>query len=560
MAVVEVDLDELSLLVGRNLDRDTVVDKLFQLGVEFEGESEDGLLEFEVVPDRPDRLSVEGLARSLRLDMEIDEGVAVPDVEESDYVVEVDSSVADVRPYTTGCVIRDVDLTGGVLDSLIQLQEKLHGTLGRRRSKGAIGVHDLAMLKGETIRYTAVDPGEEEFVPLEIGGDEAREMTPQEVMDEHPVGKEYSHLLEGEDTVPLFYDDIGVFSFPPVINGKRTEVREDTRDLFIELTGTDEWTVDKMLNIIVYALKERGCKVHEVEFRYPDRRAVKPDLSLEEKSVEHSRIESLLGVSFDEFEVVDLLRRSGLDAEPRESSDGTLLYDVTVPPYRTDVMHPVDLVDDVGRAYGFNSLEPRYPDVSTVGDLTEDTRLENAVRRQLVGLGFQDLLNFVLTNPADEYTAAGLDDDGEGVHIENPYSEEYEMMRRRLLPSIYTVLGNNTHREYPQNLSEVGVVAEQDDDQEMGVREETHVAGVVCGPTAGYEEAKSRLQSLVEDFDCELETPAKEGPSFVPGRSAAVEIDGEEAGVIGEVHPEVLERHEVVQPAAAFEIELAALR
>ena len=556
MAVVELDPEELRRLTGRDLSRDEIIDELFALGVEFEGEGDDGM-EFEVVPDRPDRLSVEGLARSLRYQFGDDRGVTVPDVGKSDYKISVVGVPA--RPYIVGAVVRDVDLTGGVLDSLIQLQEKLHGTLGRRRNKGAIGVHDLTMLKGGEFVYSDVAPDGETFVPLEIGDAEAREMTPREVMEAHPVGKEYARILEGAERVPAIYDDLGMFSFPPVINGKRTEVREDSRDLLVEMTGTDEWTVDKMLNILVYALSDRGATVEEVEVEYDDRRTLKPDLSTESKTVEHNRIESMLGTEFDTDDVVDYLERSGMDATVEERDDATV-YDVTVPPYRTDVMHPVDVVDDVGRAYGFNEMEPRYPDVSTVGGLTDSTRLENAVRKQLVGLGFQDLLNFVLTNDDDCYDAMRRDTPDDAVRIPNPYSEDYNVVRGWLLPSLVSVLANNTHRGYPQNLAEVGFCAVQDDDENTGVREETHVAGVVCGSDAGYEEAKSRLVSLVEDFDTTLETPPTEHPSFIDGRAASVVIDGEDAGITGELHPEILAEREILQPVAAFEFEIDALR
>ena len=556
MAVVEVDPEELRRLTGRDLSRDDIIDELFALGVEFEGEGDDGM-EFEVVPDRPDRLSVEGLARSLRYQFGDDRGVAVPDVGKSDYKISVEGVLA--RPYIVGAVVRDVDLTGGVFDSLIQLQEKLHGTLGRRRNKGAIGVHDLTMLKGEEFVYSDVAPDGETFVPLEIGDAEAREMTPREVMEAHPVGKEYARILEGAERVPAIYDDLGMFSFPPVINGKRTEVREDSRDLLVEMTGTDEWTVDKMLNILVYALSDRGATVEEVEIEYDDRRTLKPDLSTESKTVEHDRIESMLGTEFGADDVVDYLERSGMDATVEERDDATV-YDVTVPPYRTDVMHPVDVVDDVGRAYGFNEMEPRYPDVSTVGGLTDSTRLENTVRKQLVGLGFQDLLNFVLTNDDDCYDAMRRDTPDDAVRIPNPYSEDYNVVRGWLLPSLVSVLANNTHRGYPQNLAEVGFCAVQDDDENTGVREETHVAGVVCGSDAGYEEAKSRLVSLVEDFDTTLETPPTEHPSFIDGRAASVVIDGEDAGITGELHPEILAEREILQPVAAFEFEIDALR
>ena len=555
MAVVEVELDELNRLVRRDMSREEVIDELFSLGVEFEGKAKDGL-QFEVVPDRPDRLSVEGLARSLRYQLGDDRGVRVPNVAKSDYKIRVEGVTE--RPYVVGAVVRNVDLSGGVLDSLIQLQEKLHATLGRRRSKGAIGVHDLTMLKGEEVVYRDVAPDGDTFVPLEIGDAQAREMTPGEVMEDHPVGKEYARVLEGAERVPAIYDDIGMFSFPPVINGKRTEVREDSRDLLVEMTGTDEWTIDKMLNILVYALSDRGATIEEVEVEYEDRRTLKPDLETESKTVTHERTESILGVELENDEVIDLLERSGMDADAHES-DGETKYDVTVPPYRTDVMHPLDVVDDVGRAYGFDEMEPRYPDVSTVGGLTDSTRLENAVRKQLVGLGFQDLLNFVLTSPEECYGSMRLDVPDDAVRVENPYSEDYSVVRGWLLPSLVSVLANNTHREYPQNLAEVGFCARQDDDN-TGVCEKTHVAGVVCGTEAGYEAAKSRLVSLAEDFDATVETPATEHDSFIDGRVADVVIDGDDVGVIGELHPEILAESEILQPAAAFEFDIDALR
>jgi len=556
MAVVEVELDELNRLVRRDMSRDETIDELFSLGVEFEGEGEEGL-QFEVVPDRPDRLSVEGLARSLRYQFGDDRGVHVPKIGESDYKIRVEGDV-EARPYIVGAVIRDVDLSGGVLDSLIQLQEKLHTTLGRRRNKGAIGVHDLTMLKGDEIVYRDLEPDEDTFVPLEIGDAEAREMTPGEVMEDHPVGKEYARVLEGAERVPAIYDDIGMFSFPPVINGKRTEVREDSRDLLVEMTGTDEWTIDKMLNILVYALDDRGATIEEVEVEYDDRRTLKPNLETERKTVRHERIESVLGVEILPDEVKDLLERSGMDAA--EFGDSERKYEVTIPPYRTDIMHPLDVVDDIGRAYGFNELEPRYPDVSTVGGLSDSTRLENAVRKQLVGLGFQDLLNFVLTDDGSCYTDMRLDVPDDTVRVANPYSEDYSVVRGWLLPSLVSVLANNTHREYPQDIAEVGFCARQDDDENTGVREETHVAAVVCSTDAGYEEAKSRLVSLVEDFDAELRTPATEHPSFIDGRAAEIVIDDEEAGVIGELHPEILAEREILQPTAAFEFDIDALR
>jgi len=233
-------------------------------------------------------------------------------------------------------------------------------------------------------------------------------MTPADVLEQHQTGQTYADLVSEYDRYPAIYDSIGLFSFPPVINGRRTEVSTDSRDLFVEMTGTDQWTIDKMLNIVCYALSARGATLEEVTVEYPDHEVVRPDLSMKTKTVAHDRIETILGIGLDPDEVIDLAERSGLKAEKEENEDGNLVYEVTIPPYRVDVLHPLDVIDDLGRAYGFNELEPRYPDVGTVGGRHERSRLENAARTQLVGLGFEDLLNFHMISEGRTSTGSRL--------------------------------------------------------------------------------------------------------------------------------------------------------
>jgi len=604
MPVVDVDPDELRRLTGhRGKDDDELKEDLFGLGLEFEGVTEDGEFQLEFAPDRLDRLSVEGIARSLRYHYGDDRGVDVPDTNSPEWTINVED-VPEDRPYVTGAVIRGVDLDEDALDSLIQLQEKLHATMGRKRAKGAIGIHDLAMLKGQVARstterasgvsgsettegseelrssgeteseaidadggprkaitYTGIEPDGDTFVPL----DDDAERTPSEVLTEHPTGETYADLLADSDTYPAIYDDIGLFSFPPVINGRRTEVTTDSRELFVELTGTDQWTLDRMCAIICYALDARGATIEDVTVDYPDRELRRPDFAVRSKHVAHDRVETLLGVDLTTDEVVDLAERSGLDATPVD--DG---YDVDVPPYRVDVLHPVDVVDDLGRAYGFNDLEPRYPAVNTIGGRTESSRLERAVRGTLVGLGFEDLLNFNMTSEAENFERMRLspdDDDDEDavgaadpVTITEPYSEDFTILRTWALPSLATVLENNTHHSYPQDLAEVGFAAHADDDEHTGVAERRTVAAVLARHDASYEDAKARLQALCDEFDAALETPPTDHPSFIDGRAATVEIDGEAAGVVGELHPAVIVDHDVEVPVAGFEFELDALR
>ncbi|GCF13493.1 phenylalanine--tRNA ligase subunit beta [Haloarcula mannanilytica] len=579
MPVVDVDPDELRYLTGHDeKDDDELKSDLFDLGLEFEGWTEDDEFQLEFAPDRLDRLSVEGVARSLRYHYGDDRGVEVPNTNSADWTIEVEDQ-PDERPYVTGAIVRGLDLDEAALESLIQLQEKLHATMGRKRAKGAIGVHDLTMLKGDSvtdetgksITYTSADPDEATFVPLDADA----EMTPSEVIDSHETGQTYGDLVADFDRVPAIYDAIGLFSFPPVINGRRTEVSVDSRDLFIEMTGTDQWTIDHMCNIVCYALAARGGQVEKVDVSYADdapgeyagKTLERPDFTVRTKTVTHDRIESILGVSLDSREVIDYAERAGLDATETESDDG-VAYEVEIPPYRVDVIHPLDIIDDIGRALGFNSLEPTYPDVSTVGGRHDRSRLEDAARDALVGLGFEDLLNFHMINEAENFERMGLSPDNTGgdavgladpVTIQEPYSEDYTILRTWALPSIMMVLENNTHRSYPQDLAEIGLAAGLDDSENTGVAEHRTVAAALARTDASYEDAKARLQALADAFDKDLETPPTTHPSFIDGRAAEVVLDGESVGVIGEIHPKVLVEHDLELPVAAFEFRLDAL-
>ncbi len=579
MPVVDIDPDELRELTGRDEKSDEELkDDLFNLGLEYEGETDEGLLQLEFAPDRLDRLSVEGVARSLRYQYGEDRGLFVPDTNDADWTFHVDESVPEDRPYVTGAIIRDVNLDEAALDSLIQLQEKLHATMGRKRAKAAIGIHDLTMVKGQSyddegrpsITYKGVDPADETFVPLESDA----EMTPAEVLEAHDTGKKYADLLAGFERYPAIYDELGLFSFPPIINGRRTEVEPESRDLLVELTGTDQWTIDHICNIICYALSARGATIEAVEIEYPDAAAaaddygpelIRPDFSVRTKTLAHDRIETVLGIDLDSETVLDLFERSGLSATADESAEGTT-YEVEIPPYRVDVLHPMDLVDDVGRAYGFNELEPRYPDVGTVGGRHERTRLEDAARASLVGLGFEDLLNFHMISHEANYDRLTIDPGsgvvgaGKPVEITGPYSEDYTQLRSWVLPSLLMVLENNTHRAYPQDLAEIGLAAAVDETENTNVAEWRSIGAVLARHDATYEDAKSRLAALCDDFDVAFETPPTAHPSFIPGRVADVVVDGETVGVVGEIHPQVLVEHDLELPVAAFELRLAALQ
>ena len=571
MPVVILHPNLLRKMIGVDATNEKLKEDLFNLGLEFDGEDEDGNFQLEFAPDRLDRLSIEGIARSLRYYYGQDRGVFIPRLNPPTWTIFLRHPILHKRPYVTGAIVRGIKLDDSILKSLIQLQEKLHDTIGRDRAKGSIGIHDLSMIKTtetldgmSSISYRGTVPSEPSFVPLGL----KEELTPEQVLESHPTGKKYTKLVDGDQQFPAFFDDLGLFSLPPIINSARTEVTIDSRDLLIELTGTDQWTIDRMLNIICYALEAHGATLEEINIQTPDSTVRKPDFSLDTKNVDHARIEQVLGTRLSPNDVIDLLERSGLDGKtivppyrgeiPHQESQ----YRVTIPPYRVDILHPLDIIDDIGRTHGFHKLKPRYPAVATIGGRTANSSLERAIRQVLIGIGFEDLLNFNLTNKTENFSKMKLKDGIEAygshdpVEILEPYSAEYTIIRTWVLPSLLMVLENNTHRAYPQNLIEIGFTAKVDPTRDTRVGENYSIAATITHSQASYEESKSKLQVLCQRFNKRLETLPISHPTFIEGRTASIVIDGEPKGILGEIHPEVLNLHGIELPVSAFELPL----
>ncbi len=553
MATVTVNYPELLKLIGKDVSLDKLKNDMFELGCETEDVQGDEVT-FEVTSDRADLLCEEGIALMLRAYYGIKTGLTIPPVEKSDYRIIVSREVEEIRPYVTGAIVKNIHFTDESIKSIMHLQEKLHGTFGRRRKKGAIGIHDLSKLKGKEIHYKAVPADSVRFVPLQSN----EEMTPAEVLQRHDKGRDYAYVLEGKPLVPVIYDAEGLFSFPPIINSKRTEVTLDTHELLIELTGEDLGTIDYMLNIALYALYMRGAKIYGVKVEYPDHTLDRPNLEVRTMRSSLSHINSILGLRLTAIQVKEMLLRMG-NGIAETGSDYVV---VEIPPYRTDVIHARDVIDDVGRVYGFNNMIPVYPNTPSVGQLTEQDKLNDGVREVMIGLGCQDTLNFILIGKDETYAKMNVPDDGMAVELSNPYTDQYNIMRTWIAPSLMIVLSNNLHREYPQNIFEVGTVAHLDNFENTGVKEEEHVGCALCYSKAGFNEIKTKLQSLFFNFGLadKLKTIAFEHPSFIAGRCAEIYAGDNKVGIIGEIHPQVLKNWGIEMPISLFEMDVTALK
>ncbi len=535
MPVISVNSDDLLELTGS--DQVTLLETLPKIGIEVEAIEGDSW-ELEVDPNRCDMLSVEGIARSIRGYLEKEVGLPTFELSSSDVKTEVDLSVQEVRPYIVTALVKDVEFSPSDLKSLMDLQEKLHGTLGRERSKVAIGLHDFEPIE-PPITYKAVKPEDATFVPLE----RSIEMDLQEILERHDKGKEFAHILEEKKKYPLIVDSQeNVLSFPPIINGELTQVTPETDSFFIDMTGTDMEVLEQTLNIFCTSLAERNAEIHTTEVSYGSRSITYPDLDRETLNISKSECEDLLGVEISDQELKDILERMRYSAR----SEGDSL-EVEIPPYRHDILHPWDLVEDVAIGYDYDRFEGTLPEEVTIGSPLLEADMKEAITELLVGYGFNETMSYILTSPERESEKMNVERE-EMAKVKNPVSEERNSLRTWLLPSLLSNLKDNRTESLPQKLFEIGDVVVEGEQR-------TKVAAVITSSSAGFTEMKSVIDGFLTNLGLNMQVESKKHGSFIQGRCASVMIEDVEIGFFGEISPRVLENFELENPTVGFELD-----
>jgi len=545
MPVINFSYSDLCDLMGAEVSREVLRERLPMLGAELrDAEVSSDELSFEFFPDRPDLYSVEGIARALKAFLGSEREMRSYSTDESDVALNVDLSVNEVRPHIWSGLVEGVTITDPLIKSMMDLQEKLHLTLGRNRRKVAIGIHDYRTVR-QPFTYKAVRPNELSFVPLQGH----RSMTPAEILTDHEKGRAYAFVLEGKERYPIIVDRDGeVLSFPPVINGVTTAVTEDTKDIFVDCTGTDINAVMQAVNILVTALADRGATVKTVAIHREGKVLRAPDLSPREWTLDPDQVNRWLGTSLSVEEMIGCLARAGHGAVRA----GTQIR-AFVPPYRGDVLHPVDLAEDVAIGYGFEKFGQALPKRATFAREDDLVAFGREVKSVLIGLGYFEVVTLSLSNPREQAVATLPGSEGKAVALKNPVSEDHVLVRTSLLPSLMAILRKNKHRELPQRLFEVGDVV-------LDLKNTTLLAGMTTHAKAGFTEVKSVVQSVLAALGLEAEVEKAEHPTFLEGRCASLS-SGEERhlGVLGEVSPEALEVFELRHPAGAFELDLERL-
>ncbi|MEM5766313.1 MAG: phenylalanine--tRNA ligase subunit beta [Candidatus Aenigmatarchaeota archaeon] len=547
MPTIEVSYQDLCELIGRRIEIEELKGLADFAKCEIDAVEGDTLKIEAKDTNRPDLWSTEGIAREIK-SRAFKSSFPEYRVKEPEVIVEVDKKVSRIRPYTVCAVVKNLKMTQAFLSQMIQLQEKIATSLGRNRKEVAIGVYDYDKIKSP-IKFTTVKPDGVKFIPLDF----TEALTPREILEKHPKGKEFGHLLAGKKEYPVFIDARNeVLSLPPIINSEYSgKVVEETKNVFIECSGFNLKFLMPALNVMVTAMADRGGEIYSVKVVYPDKTIITPDLKPKKTFVDVSYVKKITGLDLSLKKICNLLERANYKILKKDNKI-ELLY----PAYRNDIMHQRDVVEDVIISYGYDKIKPEVLKIKTEGKINETELKTEKVAELMTSLGFQEILSYTLTNKENLFKKMNLKEE-RVAEIENIVSENWSVFRNWLLPSLMDFFSNNKHVEYPQKIFEVGDVILIDEKQETRTRDVRKVAVAIADSVVRYEDIASFLDAFMSLIDVNYKLKRIKHPSFIEGRCADIFVNGKHVGIIGEIHPSVLENWKLDMPVAAFELDLS---
>ena len=562
MALVTFNRNFLEKLIGKKLSDSDYTDRLVMLGVPLERITEEEV-DFEVFPNRSDLLSVEGFARAAQGFLGIKTGLPQFEVKKSNFSVSVDKRLIGLRGCAAFAVAKDLKFTDESIAAFMQLQDKLATTIGRKRKKVGLGTYDLDELRFP-INYT-VAPKSTKFVPLGF----TEQISLEEIKNKHPKGKDFGEMLENWIEYPVYIDaKKRIMGIVPLTGAEFAKITSKTRNIFIEVTGTEWKAVMEILNIVTTALADRGARIFEVKTFYPTKKVIHaPDLRARRMKLDLNYTNELLDLDLKPKEAKEILEKMRF---------GMLGNDVLIPAYRTDIMHPIDLVEDIAIGHGYEKFEPHVPKIATIANPLEKEEYSNRIREITLGLGFQEVVTFILSNELNEFEKIKKER-VEHVEILNPKTVDYTMARLSLIPSLLNVFAQNQSNEFPQKIFELGQTVKVDKNAETGAINVLKLCAGISDSKIGFTEMKSNLETFFRNFGKQhgslasvrvkeqssftnFELNEIDDETFIGGRAAQILVGGKIIGVIGEIHPEVLNNFKIDYPVVLFELNIEKLK
>lgn len=544
MPTITLNKEVIEKLIGKKLSLEKLKDRISYLGTDLEEIKGNDII-VEIFPNRPDLLSEQGFARALSSFIGGKTGLKQYNVQKSNEKVIIEKSVAKIRPYTACAIVKNLRFDQEGIKEIIKIQEKLHITYCRNRKKAAIGIYPYEKIKSP-IRYLALKPEDIKFQPLESD----KKLTAQQILEKHPAGKEYGHLLQGLDKYPVFIDaNNEILSMPPIINSYLTgKITARTKDVFIECSGFDFNVLKQLLNIIVTALADTGGKIYSMQLQYPNEKIETPDLEAREMELNIDYVNKILGLKLNEKEISTLLARMGFSYKNKK---------VLIPCYRNDILHEIDLIEDIAIAYGYENFKPEIPNISTIASEDGFEIFKRRVGSILVGLGLNEVSTYHITNKEDQ--CVKMQDNIELIELKNALTQDYNALRAWIVPDLLKVLKENKHHEYPQEIFDIGTIFKKNTNTETNVGEDIIIAAAICHKTANYTKIRQVLDSLLNYLNIEYKVLDDEHPSFIQGRVAKIMVNNKKIAYLGELNPAVISNWRIEMPVSVFELSLSEL-
>ena len=474
----------------------------------------------------------------------------------------VQPSTAQIRPFVVAAVLRNVTFTADSYNSFIDLQDKLHQNICRKRTLVAIGTHDLDTMAEGVVTYDAQAPGDIKFKPL----NQEKEMTATELMDfysTHAQLKAYLPIIRDSPVYPVIRDANGVvLSLPPIINGDHSKITLNTKNVFIECTATDLTKATVVLDTII-CMFSAHCQqpfiAEKCDVIYPDGRKITyPELAYRTERISHAKAAAYVGIQTKPEDTVRLLNKMFLRTKVAEGSDD--LLEVEVPPTRHDIIHACDIYEDVGIAHGYNNIEKSIPRTLQIGRQYPLNKLTEQLREQVAQAGFTEALTFTLCSRDDISTKLNKPIETlPAAHIANPKTLEFQVGRTTLVSGLLKTLAANRKMPLPLKIFEVSDVILADEEAEVGARNERRVCAVNCNKSAGFEVVHGLLDRVMQLLEVRWDKTegyyleACEDATYFPGRCAAIKYKGVVIGKIGVIHPTVLQAFELTNPCSVVE-------
>lgn len=385
MPVVELSYSRLQKLVGKATKKQ-ISDILPFLGLDIESEDSD-TVRIEYSPNRPDYSTDFGIAIGLQGLLGKKTGAIKLAIKKSNkYSISVKSNVTKVRPFITGIIAKNGKIDDKIIKQLMIMQEDLHFGIGRKRKKSSIGIHDLDKISFPLVFTTTNE--NHKFIPLNSN----KELSISEILKTTDVGQDYGFIIKNSKEMPIIFDaNKKTVSFPPIINAAVTTVTNKTKNLFVEVTGTNKEDAEDMLSVVATILQSAGFTLEFVKIT--GNKNSSPKLESRKMSVSPLLINQILGLDLSVSKILSSLKKARLDA----SIKGRNII-CTIPPYRFDIFGPMDLVEEVALGYGIQNLEPILSPSQTLGQINPISNQLKHLGQIMIGSGFLEALNSSLTS------------------------------------------------------------------------------------------------------------------------------------------------------------------